>query len=151
MTHAKLMKMNGKQVKCIIEKEEILGIISIEDGLVFVCQDTFRGTPCTDRKGKKCSWLISSEKEPYEDCDRRCSDIVPVKENKWFRRFKNGKVEGKKTKLVVVKLKEGELCSKVCVFGSICNLYNGKCDVCDDLIMEHFGAGDRHYLILEKK
>lgn len=85
MTHAKLMKMNGEQVKCIIEKEEVLGIISIEDGFVFVCQDTFKGKPCTDKKGKKYSWLVSSEEGPYEDCDRRCSDIVPVK-SKWEKR-----------------------------------------------------------------
>lgn len=74
-----------------------------------------------------------------------------MNKEKWFRRFKKGKIEGKKTKLVAVKLKEGELCSKVCVFGEVCNLCNGYCDVCDRIIMEHFGAGDRHYLTLEKK
>ena len=74
-----------------------------------------------------------------------------MNKEKWFRRFKKGKIEGKKTKLVAVKLKEGELCSKVCVFGSICNLCNGHCDICDSLIMEHFGAGVRHYIKAEQK
>ena len=70
---------------------------------------------------------------------------------KWFRRFKRGKIEGKKTKLVAVKLKDGEACSKVCIFGEVCNLCNGHCDICDRIIMEHFYAGSRHYIQKMKK
>lgn len=72
---------------------------------------------------------------------------------KWFKRFKKGKIEGNKTIIRAVKLKDGEPCNKMCSFGNICNLCNGSCNICDSLIMEHFGVGEneRYCLKLETK
>lgn len=68
---------------------------------------------------------------------------------KWFKRFKAGKMEGNKTIIRTVKLKDGEPCNKICSFGEVCDLCNGN--FCDSLIMEHLGVGYRHCLILLEK
>lgn len=74
--HEELLKLDGKHVCCILDGIFIEdAIISIENGVVFVCQDIKNGWAARDKKNKKYSWEISNETQKYEVYHRQC-DLI---------------------------------------------------------------------------
>ena len=51
------------------------GVITIQYGDIFVCQDKIQGVRCKDRKGYKYTWLIGSE---YDGLDNDCFQWLEV-------------------------------------------------------------------------
>ena len=76
-TTDELLEMHGERVSCVLDGTEILdGIICVEDGWIFVCQDLLFGVPPYDFMGKKYGWAIASPDCRYEDTDpQNCSEL----------------------------------------------------------------------------
>lgn len=81
-THKELLKLHGKKVTCKIQGEYIAdAVISVGKAEnVYICQNIFDGSDAEDKFGYKHSWAVSREIDPYEDCNRHCTEIELVEE-----------------------------------------------------------------------
>jgi hypothetical protein len=78
-THEELLKLHGKKVTCKIWGDFIDDArISVDDGIVYVCQNIKMGIYCNNKLGYKYSWYISFKSSKYEDCNNECTEIQPV-------------------------------------------------------------------------
>lgn len=53
-----LLECDGKRFACKIYGTEVTGIITVEDGKVYLCQNVRDGIGCLDKKGYSCSWAV---------------------------------------------------------------------------------------------
>lgn len=79
-THEQLLKMHGKRITCDIRGKYIDDArISVEENNnIYICQNEIDGISCEETFGYKCSYLISSNNEHYENLIQPCNDIKLV-------------------------------------------------------------------------
>lgn len=53
-----LLKCDGRRFICMIENVVTSGIITVEGGMVYLCQDKKNGCACRDKKGYSYSWCV---------------------------------------------------------------------------------------------
>lgn len=81
-THEELLKLDGKHVSCELGAGFIEdGIILVENGWVYLCQDTI-GRDYDDRKGKKFRLVISKPSCKYEQDSDYCRNIKLLEKTK---------------------------------------------------------------------
>jgi hypothetical protein len=56
----KLTECDGRGFTCRIDDWDCVGEITVEDGVVFLCQDLADGHDCSNKRGYKYSWAIGS-------------------------------------------------------------------------------------------
>lgn len=65
-----LLDCDGKRFSCKIEGVYSEGVITVEYGKVYLCQNQKQGYECINKKGYYCSWsVIKGRKEDFEDDD----------------------------------------------------------------------------------
>lgn len=53
-----LLNCDGKRYACKIYGTEVTGIITVEDGKVYLCQNEKSGCACRNMRGYSCSWAV---------------------------------------------------------------------------------------------
>lgn len=53
-----LLECDGKRFACKIEGIEVTGMLTVEDGRVYLCQNEKDGIGCLDRKGYFYGWVV---------------------------------------------------------------------------------------------
>ena len=56
----KLTECDGRGFTCRINDWNCVGEITVEDGMVFLCQDLAAGHNCSNKRGYKYSWVVGS-------------------------------------------------------------------------------------------
>lgn len=56
MSYEELLKCDGRKFKAEIKGVECEGVITVQNGDVYLCQNERNGAACTDKKGYKYSW-----------------------------------------------------------------------------------------------
>ena len=53
-----LLECDGKRFTCKINGTEVSGVIAVEEGDVYLCQNAVQGLPCVNQRGYKYSWVV---------------------------------------------------------------------------------------------
>lgn len=61
MKRENLLDCHGMRFRAKIMEEECEGVITVEDGSIFLCQDIASGACCKDRQGYQYSWVYIYE------------------------------------------------------------------------------------------
>ena len=55
-----LLQCDGRRFRAKIRKIECEGVVSVEDGIVYLCQNSLNGNAAKDKKGFKWSWSVEN-------------------------------------------------------------------------------------------
>lgn len=87
-----LLNCNGLRFSAKIKDEGVTGIITVEDGYVYLCQDKLDGKDCIDKKGYKYSWSVKDgSKESLSNNSVRKFKIIEWSEEE-IEKYKDWRV-----------------------------------------------------------
>lgn len=87
-----LLNCNGLRFSAKIKDEGVTGIITVEDGYVYLCQDKLDGKDCIDKKGYKYSWSVKDgSKESLSNNSVRKFKIIDWSEEE-IEKYKDWRV-----------------------------------------------------------
>ena len=78
---------SGQKFKAVINDTDVEGKISIEDAVLYLCQDSENGNPCTNQYGYKYSWQHDEQVSSFQIFDTKLKKWVLIEQIKLNSEF----------------------------------------------------------------
>lgn len=104
-----LLNCHGRRFRAVVDGTKTQGKITVEDGVVYLCQDVANGQNCSDKQGYKYSWQVRGGSAPdLTYCDVEDFHLM-ILDTSTYKDWQVGDRVAKRDTLWEVIFRSGEL------------------------------------------